>query len=310
MILKKIDASKYEDVKILKSKLLKSDSDPQKFLIKKELQRLEAGLKGEEQAAYFIDFNLADSANYIVLHDLRFEIDGLTAQIDHLLINRGFGAILVETKNTDAEVTINSDNTMRYLYRNGKSYNQPNPMAQSQRHEEVLKRIFKKLGISINMRSFVVFLPELKITNASLPDGFVRADNFLKVMMDDIVTVSSVIGAFTKLIVNKIPTKDELVVAGNKLIAEHKPISIDYDRKYATKSKIEHQVAVQIKQLDNPKERMAEEQNREKFKNIVQAKKYMGNEMVSLACIKCDTEQRCSKAKFMKELLFCKNCKN
>lgn len=100
MILKEIDKQKEEDIKLLKEKLNLSKNEKQKYLIKQELSKLETGLQGNQETAYFIDFNLKDSENYTILHDLRLEIDGLTAQIDHLLINKALGVILVETKNT------------------------------------------------------------------------------------------------------------------------------------------------------------------------------------------------------------------
>ena len=116
MLLKEIDKRKEEDIKCLKKKLELSDNEKQKYIIRQELTKLESGLRGEKETAYFIDFNLKDSENYMILHDLRFELDGLTAQIDHLLINVAVGVILVETKNTKAEVTINDDVTMLYSY--------------------------------------------------------------------------------------------------------------------------------------------------------------------------------------------------
>src|SRR3546814_3580528 len=54
----------------------------------KELRNRRAGLKGERDSAYLIDFDYASSPNWAVIHDLRLEHGGRTAQIDHLLINR------------------------------------------------------------------------------------------------------------------------------------------------------------------------------------------------------------------------------
>jgi hypothetical protein len=60
--------------------------------LRKELDRkvaiARAGLKGEKEAAYHIDFHLKDTKNWAVIHDLRLEFNGRVAQIDHLLLNR------------------------------------------------------------------------------------------------------------------------------------------------------------------------------------------------------------------------------
>jgi hypothetical protein len=41
-----------------------------------DLAILRAGIKGEEEAAYLIDFELKDSLNWAVIHDLRLEWKG------------------------------------------------------------------------------------------------------------------------------------------------------------------------------------------------------------------------------------------
>ena len=54
--------------------------------LEKDVALVRAGLKGEKEAAYHIDFHLKDSQNWAVIHDLRVEWNGRVAQIDHLLI--------------------------------------------------------------------------------------------------------------------------------------------------------------------------------------------------------------------------------
>src|SRR3546814_7968119 len=64
----------------------------------KELRNRRAGLKGERDSAYLIDFDYASSPNWAVIHDLRLEHGSRTAQIDHLLINRWMDVYVLETK--------------------------------------------------------------------------------------------------------------------------------------------------------------------------------------------------------------------
>lgn len=302
MILKNIDEQKELDILILKEKLDLSKNEKQKYLIKKELTKLETGLKGEKETAYFIDFNLKDSENYVVLHDLRFEIDELTAQIDHLLINRAVGIILVETKNTKAEVTINDDGTMLYEYGNNKKHNQANPLEQSKRHEIVIEKILQKYNMKLNILSYVVFLPNVIIKNKKLPKHFLRADTFYDSIYNEFVhSPKKIISVVAKLIMNTLLTTKEAINIGNILINEHKPISIDYNKKYFIKIEENIDVIEEEKPIYN-------ENNMKKFGNIVSSKKYMGNEMLSFNCNNCGEEQKKGLKTFISEEVFCKNC--
>jgi len=306
MLLKKIDKQKEEDILCLKKKLDFSDNEKQKYLIRQELKALELGLQGEKETAYFIDFNLKDSENYVILHDLRFEIDGLTAQIDHLLISKAVGIILVETKNTQASVTINDDGTMLYDY-GKKSYNVPSPLAQSERHALVLGLILEKYNMKIDIISCVVFLPEVKITNKILPKSFYRADTFIKDMRDEFQrSPLKMFSVAFKMVTNNIPSAKNMENIGNILINEHKPVLIDYDTKY--KIKVE-------KTKNDKKEEVSTDleiniKNLNKFKDIQTSKKYMGHEMFSFTCIQCDTIQKKGQNTFRHKEVFCKSCGN
>ncbi|XOB60859.1 nuclease-related domain-containing protein [Campylobacterota bacterium DY0563] len=305
MILKEIDKQKEEDIKLLKEKLNLSKNEKQKYLIKQEISKLETGLIGEKETAYFIDFNLKDSENYIIIHDLRLEIDGLTAQIDHLLINKAIGIILLETKNTKAEVTINDDGTMLYEYGKNKSYNQANPLEQSKRHELVLEKILDKYNMKLNILSYVVFLPNVIIKNKTLPKNFLRSDTFYDSIYNEFAhSPKKVLTVAAKIIINKIPSTKEIKNIGNILISEHKPVNIDYNTKYKIKNDIEEKVEKVI--VENS---IYNEKNMKKFKNIKNSKKYMGNEMLSFVCISCGKEQRKGLKTFSEKEVFCNHCK-
>ena len=86
MILKNAD-SKQDSIKELQ-RLIAIAPANLKLKIEKELNFLKAGVKGEQEAAYLMDFALEKSKNTIIIHDVRFEFEGRAAQIDHLLIHR------------------------------------------------------------------------------------------------------------------------------------------------------------------------------------------------------------------------------
>ncbi len=91
MICKQMD-DKSETVTKLERLLVLADGDKKKCAtIEEEIRTLRAGIEGERDAAYHIDFHVQDRKNTGVIHDLRVELaDGRTAQIDHLLINRAY----------------------------------------------------------------------------------------------------------------------------------------------------------------------------------------------------------------------------
>ncbi|MDY0050912.1 MAG: nuclease-related domain-containing protein [Aliarcobacter sp.] len=315
MILKNIDEHKEKQITILKNLLNLSQNENQKILIKKELSKLETGLKGEKDTAYFIDFKLNDNENYVVLHDLRFETEKFSAQIDHLLINKALGIILVETKHTKAKVTINDDGTMLYDYGKGKSYNQANPLEQSKRHEQILHEILEKYNMKMHIESYVVFLPDVVITNKELPKHFHRADSFYDSIVSNFQrSPIKILGAISKLITNKIPTTREMENIGNILIKEHKPVNIDYEKKYPisnSKNNLENEKITTIQNEElNDIEILCKKNNIDisTFKEIKHTDKYMGKPMVSFICKKCETTQKKGFKTFTETKVLCKVC--
>ena len=97
MILKNSDGKKL-DIEEL-ARLLKIAPSDRKSKIENELRCLRSGIKGEDESAYLIDFDFKDAPNTAVIHDIRLEINGRVAQIDHLLIHRTLNVFVLETKN-------------------------------------------------------------------------------------------------------------------------------------------------------------------------------------------------------------------
>lgn len=119
----------------------------QKDWLRDELRKLRAGIKGEQESAFHLDGHYKDGQNNVLLHDLRLVVDGETAQIDHLVINRTGYMVLIETKNYsgDLEVNAHGEFTVRY----GKDRNGiPSPYEQSRRHARILGKLLERLEIS------------------------------------------------------------------------------------------------------------------------------------------------------------------
>jgi hypothetical protein len=83
MILKDTDAKSVHLVEL--ASLLSNPGVPadKQALIERELKFMRAGMKGESESAYDIDFYSGAHKNRIVIHDLRLEHNGRVAQIDH-----------------------------------------------------------------------------------------------------------------------------------------------------------------------------------------------------------------------------------
>lgn len=126
-----------------KSSLL--DASQKKWL-RDELMRLRKGMQGERDSAHYLDHYFKDRETHVVLHDLRFVIDGDVTQIDHLIINRAGHIYLLETKNYACNLVINDHGEFTAEYENAR-FGIPSPMEQSHRHERVLVKLLERLDI-------------------------------------------------------------------------------------------------------------------------------------------------------------------
>ena len=120
----------------------------QKAWLQREVKSLRYGVQGERDAAHYLDNHLADAPNNAVIHDLRLVHDGEVAQIDHLVISRGFIFYLLETKNFNGNLEINEFGEFTVHYDSGKTFGIPSPLEQSRRHENVLTKVLEQLGIT------------------------------------------------------------------------------------------------------------------------------------------------------------------
>ena len=201
----------------------------QKEWLRVELRNLTAGIKGEREAAFHLDGHYKDSQNNVLLHDLRFQIDGEVAQIDHLVINRTGYMVLIETKNYsgDLEVNAHGEFTVRY----GKDrYGIPSPYEQSRRHARILSKLLGLLEISTRTDKLPEFYnvvmmhpqaiiqrPDTKVFDTSF---LIKADQFRawhEKLGDGIGT-----GGLLKAILN-VRSPDTIKEWGEKLKRQHRP---------------------------------------------------------------------------------------
>lgn len=159
--------------------------------IEQEIRNIRAGIKGEEESAYEINFNFGTTKNYAVIHDLRIECEGRVAQIDHLLIGRFLDIWVCETKNFSEGIAINEQGECSRFY-NNKPYGMASPFEQNKKHIIVLESLFKtgmvqlpkRLGFSIKPRMTSIVLvsknarisrPKTKIAGV---ESIIKSDQF------------------------------------------------------------------------------------------------------------------------------------
>lgn len=129
-------------------KILKIAPKDLESKIKQEMKCISYGINGEKNIAY----ELKNShMPILILHDLYLKYNGLSAQIDYVVIGSKF-ILVIECKNMFGEIEItNSGDFIRYFKDfNGKLYKKEgiySPIVQNERHVELIKDILKKEGL-------------------------------------------------------------------------------------------------------------------------------------------------------------------
>lgn len=237
MIIKNAD-NKDTAIATLEALLVGADSKKQK-LITDELRMMRAGIKGENESAYHIDFNFKKSEATEVIHDLRFEIGGRVAQIDHLLIHRTHRFYVLETKNFSHGLKINDHGEFLRWNDWKKCFEgMPSPVEQNRRHAAVLREVLEKLGYKDpTIESFVLISPNARIER---PKGkefseVVKADQFLSALEKNLAAALGSIGGFFGA-VSKLAFGEGPDVIAKKLVRLHLPIKIDYVGKFGMRT--------------------------------------------------------------------------
>lgn len=143
--------------KLSKPVFLKEESDAGEFICKlkglqekasgevkdridREIKLATIGEIGEKNIA----FELKNSGMPMyVMHDIHFEIDGLSAQIDYIVVTRKI-TFIIECKNLIGDIDIdNGGNFIRNYELNGKRIREGiySPITQNERHLEILRQV-------------------------------------------------------------------------------------------------------------------------------------------------------------------------
>lgn len=154
-----------------------------------DIKKMRMGAKAEKNAAHMLErwvFGWKSKDDCIIANDLRLEIDGQIAQIDHLVMNKIGVVRLIETKTFSTGIKITDDGNFLRWNDKKKVYEEiPSPLEQSVRHEQVLTAVLKEIGYdAILFQHFVVvdyqaklIKPDNKFHNVCRPDKLSEALN-------------------------------------------------------------------------------------------------------------------------------------
>ncbi len=160
MLIKAAD-DKQPQIDALEALLARPDVDgPTRRRIEQEIRAIRAGASGERDAAYEIEFHLGANKNQMTIHDLRIEVDGRVAQIDHLIINRLLDIWVCESKHFAEGVAINDHGEWVAFY-GGRSHGIPSPVEQNRRHIAVLEDLFAKKVVPLPKRFGITIKPQV-----------------------------------------------------------------------------------------------------------------------------------------------------
>ncbi len=206
-----------------------------------ELRTLKAGMQGEKDAAYFIDFDYAPSKNHAVIHDLRLEHQGRVAQIDHLLISRFLKFYVLESKNFTSGLKITKRG--EFLAKYNDSYIAiESPIEQNRRHAELLEKLLRdtnvlptRLGITIRpvILSYVLVSPKSIVQRPAKrnfnTDMVIKADELTRTLENQITKEDALT---TVGYIARVVSAETLGQIARTLVTFHKPTTTNYYERF------------------------------------------------------------------------------
>ena len=224
----------------LKDLLSLNLSPRKKFLIERELRNISPGDDGGRDAVRFINFYCADSRNWAIIHDLKIENNGSSAQIDHILINQFFDIYLVESKNYTYSLKITAAG--EFLVFDGRKYQSiDSPIEENRKRIQALRKAVvenkilpKRLGIPVRPRikPYVLVSPAANVLRPpkSVYDtsSIVTADFLIQTLLKKVEGVKRFYQKLRRL--PKAFNTTTLQKTAAKLASLNAPSTIDYGR--------------------------------------------------------------------------------
>ena len=226
---------------------LQTNDEAIKKLIQKDIMLLKYGIAGEEQIA----FELKNShMPMYVLQDLYLEHNGLTAQLDYVIVTRGRTFIL-ECKNLYGNIEINNAGDFIRTVKYGSRYEKEgiySPITQNKRHIELLKAIMRDQPLNILQKAIFekafseLYCPVVVLAN---PQTVVNMKYAKKEIKEQVIRADQLIAYIKKANTNAlISSEKEMQEWAENLLSLHKDSPVDYTAKYKKR------IAEQMQQED------------------------------------------------------------
>lgn len=241
MILKHAD-DKQADIDILHNLASQASSTRQRSDVQSEIDNIVAGMRGEQDASYYLDQEFRHREDAVVIHDLRIEEEGDVAQIDHLVISRRRQAFVLETKALKATISCNDAGEWEAVYGRDR-YPIASPLEQCKRHAAVLRRWLGRRETALReVIPVVLAAPTTKLgQRASAHDDpdLVKSDLFPRWYEQR--TSASATHVVQKG--QEMMSEDELAGIGFSLVKAHSPIQFDWRRRFGFPSLVESETS-------------------------------------------------------------------
>lgn len=210
--------------------------------IEQEIRTMRAGVAGERDAAYAIEFHYGRTRNRATIHDLRIELDGRVAQIDHLIINRLLDIWVCETKHFSEGVAVNERSEWVAFY-NHRPYGIPSPIEQNRQQIAVLADVFtkgivpprKRLGITIKpaLNGLVLVSNGARISRPKGPaaatvkglDSVIKVEKLFE-------TVERAFDKRSTLAAARVVSANTIETVARQLVALHRPMQVDWAARF------------------------------------------------------------------------------
>ena len=217
-----------DNLKVLDELLAKLNNNEKKELVNKEIKAMKRGMQGEKT----VDFELRNCVSpFLYLHDIRIEYDGLTSQIDYLVITKKYICV-VEAKQLFGDVNINSEGEFIRVYKNKSGYENKegmlSPIAQNKKHVNLIKKILKEVFEcdNVSVKSLVIM---------ANPKAIIRKKYAPEEIQNQIIRTEN-LGNYIENLDNELKKtvfKEEIAFKIAEYFKEkHTPINIDYRAKF------------------------------------------------------------------------------
>ncbi len=208
-----------------------------KSQLEQDIKMLSYGIAGEKNVAFELNNCYMP---ILVLHDLRIEYDGLTAQIDYLVITKRF-VLIIECKNLIGNIEVNNNGDfIRTTEYKGKYKKEGiySPITQSMRHIEMIKKIRKSRQNNFLTKAlFEKFFHETykSVVVLANPKTIINMKFAKKQVKEKIIRCDQLIEHIKKNINEKkheIFKEKDMYELAEFFLSLHTPNTVDYTKKY------------------------------------------------------------------------------